>query len=195
MSKVEVNPVANGNPKGGENRVAKRAYSWLAMGIALGAGAGRSPVAPGTVGTLVGWLLFLVLQMLTYRWRWFWPVFLLLGFVVGCWACKVAAEHLQRQDPSAVVWDEIWAICLIFYVVQPEGVPISDGVAQLVLFALFRLFDAVKRGPVGWVDARFKGFGWWGAFGIMLDDVVAAWLVLLVASGLWYMQSYIYSWL
>lgn len=184
MSNVELNK----NAKSDEGRKddGQQTYPWLAMFIALGAGSGCSPVAPGTVGTLAGWLLFLVLNMLTYRWWWFWPVFLSLGFVVGCWACKVAAEYLQVQDPSAVVWDEIWAICLIFYIAQPAGLPVSDGVVQLVLFALFRLFDAVKRGPVGWVDALFKGFGWKGALGIMLDDVVAAWLALLVAGGLLY---------
>ena len=45
---------------------------------------------------------------------------------------------------------------------------------QLAAFALFRLFDAVKRGPVGWVDRKVGG-----GLGIMLDDLVAALLALL----------------
>lgn len=154
-------------------------YPWLAMCIAQGVWAGNSPVAPGTVGTLFGWLLFVVLHILTWNLWWFWPVFLLLGFVVGCWACREAAQYLGEEDPGSVVWDEIWAFCLVLYVAQPALFPGSSWVEQLVLFGFFRLFDAVKRGPVGWVDRAFKGGGWRGAVGIMLDDMVAAWLTLL----------------
>ena len=32
---------------------------------------------------------------------------------------------------------------------------------------LFRIFDNLKPGPVGWADRRH------GAFGVMLDDLVA----------------------
>jgi phosphatidylglycerophosphatase A len=53
-------------------------------------------------------------------------------------------------------------------------------VAQAVAFALFRVFDAAKPGPVGWADRAFKGLGWRGGFGIMVDDLVAASCTLLV---------------
>jgi phosphatidylglycerophosphatase A len=49
---------------------------------------------------------------------------------------------------------------------------------------LFRFFDAAKPGPVGWADRLFKGFGWRGGFGIMFDDLVAAFCTLLVIA-LW----------
>jgi phosphatidylglycerophosphatase A len=59
---------------------------------------------------------------------------------------------------------------------------------QLVLFGLFRLFDAVKRGPVGWADSLFKPKrgelpGWPQGFGIIFDDLVAAACVLIVWFG------------
>ena len=41
------------------------------------------------------------------------------------------------------------------------------------------VFDAVKPGPVAWADRLFKGFGWRGAGGILLDDFVAAFCTLL----------------
>jgi len=50
--------------------------------------------------------------------------------------------------------------------------------------ALFRLFDAVKVGPMAWADATFKGFGPRGGFGVMLDDLAAAFCTLL-AFALW----------
>ena len=52
--------------------------------------------------------------------------------------------------------------------------------AQLAAFVLFRFFDAVKPGPVGWADRRFHGLGWGGGFGILFDDLVAAFCTLLV---------------
>jgi phosphatidylglycerophosphatase A len=82
-------------------------------------------------------------------------------------------------DPSAVVWDEVAAFWLVLWLVMPAG-----WLGQLIAFALFRFFDAAKPGPVGWADARFKGFGWRGGFGIMVDDLAAAFCTLLVLA-LW----------
>jgi phosphatidylglycerophosphatase A len=55
---------------------------------------------------------------------------------------------------------------------------------QLVAFLLFRFFDIAKPGPVGVCDRLFKGGGYKGGFGIMLDDLVAAFCTLLVLA-LW----------
>ncbi|MFB0914493.1 MAG: phosphatidylglycerophosphatase A, partial [Burkholderiaceae bacterium] len=41
---------------------------------------------------------------------------------------------------------------------------------------------AVKFGPTDWADQYFKGFGWRGGFGVMVDDIVAGALTLLVWS-------------
>ena len=42
-------------------------------------------------------------------------------------------------------------------------------------FLFFRVFDIVKKGPVGWADRNIKG-----ATGIMMDDIVAGVLAALV---------------
>ena len=145
--------------------------------IALGFGSGLSPFAPGTVGTLWGWLAFLVMQL------WLSPLHMLgviaLALPVGWWACTRTAQHLAIADPGAIVWDEIIAIWLILWLAMPMGF-----VGQLMAFALFRFFDTIKPGPVGWADAQFKGFGWRGGFGILFDDLVAAFCTLLVIA-LW----------
>lgn len=139
--------------------------------LATGFGSGLSPVAPGTAGSLFGWAVYaLLLQQqpaLTL-----WPL-LLLGFAVGVPACSRAARALGTDDPSALVWDEVIGIWLVLALLPAAGsAPLW---MQLLGFALFRLFDAVKRGPVGWVDRHLKG-GW----GIMLDDLVAALLAAAV---------------
>jgi len=150
--------------------------------LALGLGSGLSPIAPGTVGTLWGWVTFAWLQPLLSTSQW--AELLVAGLVVGWWACTVTARHLALADPSPVVWDEILAFWTILWLVTPAG----WGV-QCVAFGLFRYFDAVKPGPVGWADGLFKvpraqPIGWAQGFGILLDDGVAALCTLLVMA-LW----------
>lgn len=150
--------------------------------IALGFGSGLSPVAPGTAGTLWAWLSFLVIQrygVTDLQWA------LLIGasVPVGWWASTVTARHMQVLDPGSIVWDEVVAFWLVLWLVMPAGFW-----GQLVAFALFRFFDAVKPGPVGWADNLFHGVdantdrhAWIKAgFGIMFDDLVAAGCALLV---------------
>lgn len=146
--------------------------------IALGFGSGLSPKAPGTVGTLWAWLTWLVLSL------WLNPlqlgVLIAAGTLVGWWACTVTADHLGVLDPGNIVWDEVVAFWLVLWLVLPAG-----WLGQLIAFALFRFFDAVKPGPVRWADNAFHGFGWRGGFGILLDDFVAAFCTLLVIA-LWH---------
>ncbi len=143
---------------------------WLSLGF----GSGLSPVAPGTAGTLWAWAAYALLD------TWLNPlemgVLILLTTLLGWWACTFTAKRLQMPDPSNIVVDEVAAFWLILWLIAP-----ADFWQQLVAFVLFRFFDAVKPGPVGWADRRFhdSGFGWKGGFGIMLDDFVAAFCTLL----------------
>ena len=150
--------------------------------LALGFGSGLSPVAPGTVGTLWGWLSFALLRPHLDDLQW--AALLGVGLLVGWWACTVTARHLAVADPGSVVWDEILAIWLVLWLIMPAGFW-----GQLWAFALFRLFDAAKPGPVAWADQRFKvrrgmPIGAAQGFGIVFDDLVAALCTLFVIS-LW----------
>jgi len=141
--------------------------------VALGAGAGLSRLAPGTAGTLLAWIVFGVLHE--------WLSAVQMGWMIGIvaavsvWAGMRTAQHLQVMDPGSIVIDEIVAFWLILWIVMPT----TFG-GQLGAFLLFRYFDAAKPGPVRWADRTFKGFGWRGGFGILLDDLVAALCVLVV---------------
>lgn len=145
--------------------------------IALGFGAGLSRLAPGTVGTLWAWAAFLIIQ------HWLTPlemgVLIAVSLLVGWWACTVCARHMGVADPGAIVWDEVVAFWLILWLVTP-----TTFWGQLGAFVLFRYFDAAKPGPVKWADKLFKGFGWRGGWGILFDDLVAAFCTLLVIA-LW----------
>jgi phosphatidylglycerophosphatase A len=150
--------------------------------IALGFGSGLSPLAPGTAGTLWAWGVFVLLD------RWLgdmgWGLVILAAFAVGWWACGHTARAMGVADPGAIVWDEVLAFWIVLWLVMP-----ASGWTQLAAFALFRVFDAVKRGPVAWADRLFKGApgdvpGWRQGFGILFDDLVAA-LLALVVMALW----------
>jgi phosphatidylglycerophosphatase A len=146
--------------------------------IALGLGSGLARHAPGTVGTLWSWAVFLVLD------RWLdaggWGVLIAVSLVVGTWACLRTAQDLGQADPGCIVWDEIVSFWIVLWLVMPAGF-----VAQAVAFVLFRAFDALKPGPIGYVDRRFKrATGWRQGVGILADDLVAALCTLLVIA-LW----------
>jgi len=153
--------------------------------FALGLGSGLTRLAPGTFGTLWGWLSFLVLSHWLNDAGWAWVI--ALSWPLGWWACTVTARNMRVLDPGSIVWDEIAAFWLVLWLVMPAGLG-----AQAAAFVLFRFFDAVKPGPVGWADALFHKVdpatdphAWNKAgFGIMLDDLVAAGCTLLVIA-LW----------
>lgn len=144
--------------------------------LGLGFGSGLSPIAPGTAGTLWGWGVFVLLQQVLNAWQL--GGLIALSIPVGWWACTVTARNLGRDDPGCVVWDEVVGIWLVLWLLAPAGWP-----GQLLAFALFRLFDAAKPQPVRWADRCFKGSGWRGGWGIMFDDLVAAFCTLLVLAG------------
>ncbi len=150
--------------------------------VALGFGSGLSRWAPGTVGTLWAWAAFVLADAWLTDAQWAWVIAAALP--LGWWACTRTAQHLGTADPGAIVWDEVVAFWLVLWLVMPAGL-----LAQAAAFGLFRYFDAVKPGPVGWADRLFKqragqAIGARQGFGILFDDLVAALCTLLVLA-LW----------
>ena len=135
--------------------------------IALGGGSGLSPVAPGTVGTLLAFPLFWLLALR------FSPMAILILCVVlygaGVWACERTSIAMGLRDPGSIVWDEVVAF-LIVLCFTPAG-----WLWQLSAFAAFRFFDIVKPPPIRHADRRIKG-----GFGVMFDDLLAAGYTLLL---------------
>ena len=84
----------------------------------------------------------------------------LFGLGVAASAQCIATSHIM--DPPEIVIDEVVGIWLALAMVPVT--PLAYGLS----FALFRLFDIWKPGPVGWVDENVKG-----GIGVMLDDIVA----------------------
>lgn len=154
-------------------------FARLSHLIALGFGAGLSRLAPGTVGTLWAWAAFLVIDAWAAPADRGWALIIGATLLLGWWASTATARRTGIADPGFVVIDEVVAFWLVLWMAAPEGFW-----GQLVCFVLFRYFDAAKPGPVAWADRVFKGPGWRGGWGVMFDDLVAAFCTLLVIA-LW----------
>lgn len=137
--------------------------------IASGLGSGFSPRAPGTVGSLAALVPGAALLLGP---PWALPLAILLITLAGLWAIGPAGGG---DDPGWVVVDEFagqWIALL------PLARPTPLGL--LMAFALFRLLDITKPGPIGWADRQH------GPAGVMGDDLIAG---AIAAGILWAVQS------
>ena len=153
--------------------------------LAFGFGSGLSPVAPGTAGTLWAWVAFLLGEYFLSTEDFLWIIG--GGILLGCWICGQVSEELGKKDFGGIVWDEIIAFWLVLIFIMP-----ASFWMQALAFALFRFFDAAKPGPIGIIDRHFKKLEGdsntpstimqtlWRGFGIMVDDLAAAFSTLLI---------------
>ena len=142
----------------------------IARQVATLGGVGRIRPAPGTWGSAVALPLAFAGPVVC------------LGLAtaltgLGAWAiARLKEENGSDHDPSWVVIDEAAGMLVALAAVPPGG----PWPWLLAAFLLFRLFDIVKRGPVGWCDRR-RGAAW-----VMLDDVVAgAMAAVVLLAGRW----------
>ena len=145
-------------------------FSHPAHLLAVGFGAGLSPRAPGTIGTLVAWPIGWIIGGLVA------PASLaaamVVAFLIGIWACDLTGRALGVADHRAMVWDEMVAFLFVLAIV-----PRHLG-WQAAAFLLFRAFDIAKPPPIRWFERRYHG-----GFGVMFDDALAAAYTLLVLAA------------
>ncbi len=125
--------------------------------IASAGGIGFFPWAPGTAGSAAA----LVAGSLALRFAGHAVLALAAAAAAagGLWAIRAARA---KDDPGWVVIDEVagqWITLL--------GLGHFSWAGAALAFALFRLLDITKLGPIGWADRMDS------AFGIMADDVIA----------------------
>lgn len=139
--------------------------------VASGFGAGLSPWAPGTAGTLVAVPLVWVLRELPLS---AWVAIAALGFFVGVFVSTRVVARLQLKDPGVIVWDEV-----IGFMITMLWVPVTP-LSLALGFVLFRVFDIVKPPPAGQLERLPHGWG------VMADDAMAGVYAGLVLWGvLW----------
>ena len=132
----------------------------LAVFIATVGYCGYFPIAPGTVGSAAGLVVYLLV---------WWSqsslveVGLIAGlFVAGTWAGTTAERYFGGIDPGPIVLDEVVGM-LITLAFIPVG--LSGALAG---FFLFRLFDVIKPFPARRLESLHGGLG------VMADDAMAA---------------------
>lgn len=129
-------------------------------------GAGRSPKAPGTVGSLAALPFAYALWQLPSTLAWLIVAF---TFAIGVWASEISIRDSGVQDPGWIVIDEVVGIFIATCLCSTS----LWGYAGA--FALFRIFDIGKPYPISYADRKIKG-----GFGAMLDDAVAGGLAVVV---------------
>ena len=131
---------------------------------------GKSPFAPGTVGSLVALVMWFILKPSIID-----PLFLLITggiFFVGIVVSTVLIEAWNKKDPKEIVIDEWVGMWIGLYLVE------HSMLWGLLAFFCFRIFDIFKPGPIGEMDKMDGGIG------VMMDDVVAGILTCLLIQSL-----------
>ncbi len=139
--------------------------------VAGGFGTGRSPIVPGTVGTVIGVAYAWALVPLPWVAR---LVVVVLVTLAGVYLCGRAEKIIGATDPHEIVLDEIVAFPVAVFF-EPPGL-----IAWTAAFVIFRVIDVVKPYPIRG-SQRLPG-GW----GVVVDDVLAAfYTALLLQLGRW----------
>ena len=141
--------------------------------VACGFGVGAVPWMPGTFGTLVGVVFYLILS----RFSWItYSVIAVALFIVGIIICDRTNRDFGTVDHSAAVWDEIVGFLFVMILVP------RTWYFVLVGFVLFRFFDILKPWPIKIVEHRLPG-----GLGVMCDDLLAAlysWVLLKIIENM-----------
>jgi len=191
-SSDELNPVVAVTADEIPARKRRSPADYLALVVAT-CGVGYFPIAPGTLGSIVGVALYLPL----FAWSFallearspgrlsavqvYTPqlaillVVIFLVTVAGIWAASRVERVLQKKDPSIVVIDEV-AGQMIALLSAPFWLPTWWSI--LSAFILFRAFDIWKPYPIRRLEGLESGLG------IMADDVLAGVYALIVNSVL-----------
>ena len=137
-------------------------------------GLGLSPVASGTVGTLGGVGIALLLPDGNFLLSALAAILVvsLLTVALGPWA----ERHFGLKDPPAVVLDEVAGFLITILPLHASGGAPTAG--RLALgFALFRVLDVLKPPPARRLEALPAGWG------VLLDDAACGVYGLLLLCG------------
>ena len=119
---------------------------------------GHSPFMPGTVGSLAGLLVYLVVRHnnLVYAFS------ILFLFTLGAVFSGEAEKIYKRKDASMIVIDEACGMLLALFFVPYNIFLVILG------FFIFRILDILKPPPAMRLEKLT------GSLGIMFDDIIAA---------------------
>ena len=145
---------------------------FLSMG-----GLGFLPKAPGTFASTATIALLYIFGSAKIPFFLFVP-FLVILTAISIFLINYVQKIYQVHDPSWIVIDEFLGVFVAWAFISNH-----HWASYLLILILFRFFDIVKKGPVGYIDKNMKN-----GLGIMLDDVVAGLFAGLVYLGITYLN-------
>lgn len=123
---------------------------------------GYSPIAPGTVGTIGGVILYFIIRKIFCADWILYTGSILFLFALGVYVSTKAEEIFKKKDAHPIVIDEVVGFLITMFMI-----PFSWGVC-LAGFLINRILDIIKPFPAKEVQNLSGGYG------IMLDDVISS---------------------
>ncbi len=131
----------------------------LFLVLATGFGVGYSPIAPGTLGTLIAFLVYYFLSNIPSP---IYEITLIGFFFFSVWISENAELSFGKKDDRRIVIDEIMG-----FLITMLWVP-KTTIVMIIAFFLFRFFDILKPFPIRRLEKKLRG-----GYGVVLDDVLA----------------------
>lgn len=156
-------PAESQNPSNGSAKGPSEP-SFLVKAFASGLFAGYSPVASGTVGSLVGLAIYFIPGFEQ-------PYYIMPASVIVFLAGIKASDIMELRyghDPAEVTIDEVLGMWFSLFLLPKSVVVAATG------FLIFRILDILKPFPAKKFDEAQGGFG------IMMDDIVVAFYTNLI---------------
>ena len=141
-------------------------------------GIGSFRFAPGTITSLITAIfLYSLFHIINLSSNVILTI-LLIVFIYSFYAVSEYIKYSENKDPKEVVVDEFIGQAIPIYLYEISHGTMKDSkeavLFYLYIFILFRYFDIKKPFPVNYFDKKFKN-----SFGVILDDVVAGFYVIL----------------
>ena len=116
-------------------------------------------------------------------------IFLVVVFILSFPAVAHHIKDNENKDPREVIIDEFIGQSIPIYLYEishgTEKLPDEALIFYGICFVLFRFFDIAKPFPVSFFDKNFKN-----SFGVIMDDVIAGFYVVLSLICFMVLSSY-----
>jgi len=150
-------------------------FNKISVYISTCLGVGYMPKMPGTFGTMLAVLVYIVLPR-----QWFSSDMIILAaimffslLVIGIVTASMAEEKLGKDAPAIVI-DEFFGFLLGVWLIP------RSWMIVVLAFVLFRIFDILKPFPIYQSQRLPKGLG------VMADDLLAGVFTNICLRGIIY---------
>ncbi len=172
MEKQEAQQQENTQNQTPQEQAPEDFKTMVAFMLSTGLFVGKIPIAPGTIGTLVGIFPILIYWTRGGQYQLWNEIFITLAvFLIGIWASTVVVETFKDKDPEYVVIDEMAGYMVSMIGFYPSWQHL------LIAFVLFRIFDILKPPPIKMFEKLPSGLG------VMADDIIAGiytWIIMFI---------------